>query len=41
MKQQVKISKVKGNPDNPAAQDIQKAINHLHFELDRIHNDTL
>jgi len=24
---------------NPAAQDIQKAINHLHFELDRLHND--
>ena len=26
---------------NPAEQDIQKAINHLHFELDRLHNDTL
>jgi len=24
---------------NPAEQDIQKAINHLHFELDRLHND--
>ena len=28
-------------PDNSAAQDIQKAINHLHFELERLHNDTL
>ena len=26
---------------NPAEQDIQKAINHLHFELDRLHNDTV
>ena len=26
---------------NPAEQDIQKAINHLHFELDRIHNDAV
>ena len=25
---------------NPAEQDIQKAINHLHFELDRIHNES-
>jgi len=23
-------------PDNPIKQDIQKAINHLHFELDRL-----
>ncbi len=23
-------------PDNPAKQDIQKEINHLHFELDRL-----
>ena len=28
-------------PDNPAEQDIQKAINHLHFELDRLHNDAV
>jgi hypothetical protein len=27
--------------NNPAEQDIRKAINHLHFELDRIHNDTI
>jgi len=26
---------------NPAEQDIQKAINHLHFELDRLHNDAV
>ena len=25
---------------NPASQDIQKAINHLHFELDELHNKT-
>ena len=24
---------------NPAQQDIQKAINHLHFELDRLYKD--
>ena len=24
---------------NPAEQDIRKAINHLHFELDRIHKE--
>jgi len=34
MKQQVKISKIKGNPPE---QDIQKAINHLHFELDKLY----
>ena len=28
-------------PNNPIEQDIQKAINHLHFELDRLHNDSL
>ena len=28
-------------PNNPVEQDIQKAINHLHFELDRLHNDSL
>ena len=28
-------------PNNPARQDIQKAINHLNFELDRIYNDSL
>ena len=27
-------------PNNPIEQDIQKAINHLHFELDRIHNES-
>ena len=27
--------------NNPMVQDIRKAINHLHFELDRIHNDTI
>ena len=29
-------------PGNPAQQDIQKAINHLHFELDKLYkeNDT-
>ena len=26
---------------NPMVQDIRKAINHLHFELDRIHNDNI
>ena len=26
---------------NPIEQDIRKAINHLHFELDRIHNDNI
>jgi len=26
---------------NPMVQDIRKAINHLHFELDRIHNGTI
>ena len=26
---------------NPAEQDIRKAINHLHFELDRLHNDVI
>ena len=26
-------------PNNPAAQDIRKAINHLHFELDKIYNE--
>ena len=25
--------------NNSAEQDIQKAINHLHFELDKIYND--
>ena len=25
---------------NPAEQDIQKAINHLHFELDRLYKET-
>jgi hypothetical protein len=25
---------------NPAEQDIQKAINHLHFELDRLYKDS-
>jgi len=28
-------------PNNPIEQDIQKAINHLQFELDRLHNDSL
>ena len=28
-------------PNNPIEQDIQKAINHLQFELDRIKNDSL
>ena len=28
-------------PDNPMVQDIRKAINHLHFALDRIHNGTI
>ena len=28
-------------PDNPMVQDIRKAINHLHFELDRIHNGSV
>lgn len=28
-------------PNNPIEQDIQKAINHLQFELDRIENDSL
>lgn len=26
-------------PDNPAVKDIRKAIDHLHFELDRIINE--
>jgi len=26
---------------NSAEQDIQKAINHLHFELDKLYNDNL
>ncbi len=26
-------------PLNPAVQDIRKAIDHLHFELDRIYNE--
>ena len=26
-------------PDNPAVQDIRKAINHLHFELERLINE--
>ena len=26
---------------SPAEQDIQKAINHLHFELDKLYNDAL
>tara|TARA_R100000781_G_scaffold53459_1_gene34937 strand:+ start:5289 stop:5516 length:228 start_codon:yes stop_codon:yes gene_type:complete len=31
-----------GNKEgNPAEQDIQKAINHLHFELDRLYNDAV
>ena len=25
---------------NPAEQDIRKAINHLHFELDRLHKES-
>tara|TARA_R110002012_G_scaffold10611_1_gene48248 strand:+ start:4332 stop:4571 length:240 start_codon:yes stop_codon:yes gene_type:complete len=28
-------------PGNPAQQDIQKAINHLHFELDKLYNESL
>ena len=28
-------------PNNPIEQDIQKAINHLQFELDRLHNDAV
>ena len=27
--------------DNPMVQDIRKAINHLHFELDRLHDDSV
>ena len=27
-------------PGNPAQQDIQKAINHLHFELDRVYGES-
>ena len=26
-------------PDNPAVQDIRKAIDHLHFELERLINE--
>jgi hypothetical protein len=26
---------------NPAEQDIRKAINHLHFELDKLLDDTI
>ena len=30
-----------GNKDgNPAEQDIQKAINHLHFELDKLYGES-
>ena len=28
-------------PNNPIEQDIQKAINHLQFELDRLNNDKI
>ena len=27
-------------PGNPAQQDIQKAINHLHFELDKLYKES-
>ena len=27
--------------DNPLVQDIRKAINHLHFELDRLHDGSV
>ena len=27
--------------DNPMVQDIRKAINHLHFELDRLHDGSV
>ena len=28
-------------PGNPAAQDIQKAINHLHFELEKLYDESV
>ena len=31
----------KNKHNDGGVEDIRKAINHLHFELDRIHNDTL
>ena len=31
----------KNKHNDGGVEDIRKAINHLHFELDRIHNDTI
>jgi hypothetical protein len=31
----------KNKHNDKGVEDIRKAINHLHFELDRIHNDTV